>query len=260
MIPILLYHNVSGDPGDTGGDPVYTCSRVQFEQQMAYLSDQGFRALRLCELLKMDPAARASSRKHVVITFDDGLQSQGAVALPILRKFGFTAEFFFTVDWIGRADYLGWDEIREMAREGMGIGSHSVHHRFFDDLPHEEASLELTESKRVLEREVGQAVEFFAAPGGRLHSTTAQHARQAGYAGICTSAPGWVAGGLDPFAMPRISIKSSTTQEIFRRIILCDPVFFRQLSWQAGVLQAAKRIMGNAWYERVRSAWFRVIG
>lgn len=263
MAPILMYHEVVPDadnPQALGLDPVYACSRSAFEQQMAYLYDHGFRTLRLNDLLGMHSEACKTETNAVVITFDDGHRSQWSEAVPILKRYGFTAEFFLAVEWIGQPGYMDWDDVKALDQAGMGIGSHGYHHRFLDDLSQPEAASEVIESKRALEARLGHSVFFFAPPGGRLHPTTAQHARQAGYAGLCTSVPGWVSEEMNPYALPRVAIKNGLSMEAFQQIVQCDAAMFLQLSRQARLLRAAKRIMGNAWYERARSAWFRTVG
>ncbi len=40
-------------------------------------------------------------KKSVIVTFDDGHESDYTLALPLLRKFNFKATFFITTDWIG---------------------------------------------------------------------------------------------------------------------------------------------------------------
>ena len=261
MAPILMYHEVVpdvGNPKALGLDPVYVCSRSAFEQQMAYLYEHGFRTLRLQDLLGMSPDARATEPNAVVITFDDGHRSQWSEAAPILKRYGFTAEFFLAVEWIGQPGYMDWDDVKALDQAGMGIGSHGYHHRFLDDLSQPDAAGEVIESKRALESRLGHAVSFFAPPGGRLHPTTAMMARETGYRGICTSVPGIVSGDSDPYHLPRIAIKRTMTLDVFGKIVQCDASTIHRLSSTAQVLRAVKKIMGNSWYEKARAAWLGV--
>lgn len=263
MVPILMYHEVVPDvsnPKASGLDPVYACSRSAFKQQMAYLYDHGFRTLRLNDLFSMNSDACETETNAVVITFDDGHRSQWSEAVPILKQYRFAAEFFLTVEWVGQAGYMDWDDVMALDQAGMGIGSHGNRHRFLDDLSQSEAAREVIESKLALEAKLGHPIFFFAPPGGRLHPTTTMTAKETGYRGICTSVPGIVSVAGNLFDLPRVPIKRSMTIEAFGKIVQCDSSTIRRLNFTAQILGVVKRILGNAWYEKARSAWFQAVG
>jgi peptidoglycan/xylan/chitin deacetylase (PgdA/CDA1 family) len=76
---------------------------------------------------------------------------------------------------------ITWPMIDEMRRGGITIGSHTRSHVC---LPLEKASRiedELAGSKRLLERELGAAVDHFAYPGGQFTSGVVRALHQAGY-------------------------------------------------------------------------------
>lgn len=67
----------------------------------------------------------------VVLTFDDSVKSHFTVAAPILKKYGFGATFFITEGFTfktNKRDYLTWDEIRQLDRQGFEIGNHTRDH------------------------------------------------------------------------------------------------------------------------------------
>ena len=79
---------------------------------------------------------------------------------------------------------MTWEEIREMWRNGMTIGAHTHTHRVLARLDGEDKKRELTESKDILERELGCKVCSIAYPlGGKEHFTkhTCQLACESGY-------------------------------------------------------------------------------
>jgi peptidoglycan/xylan/chitin deacetylase (PgdA/CDA1 family) len=70
--------------------------------------------------------------KLVVLTFDDSSRSHIAVAAPLLKKHGFGATFFITEGFDFAAnprDYMTWDEIARLHRDGFEIGNHTRDHR-----------------------------------------------------------------------------------------------------------------------------------
>jgi len=69
--------------------------------------------------------------KLVVLTFDDAKASHYTVVRPLLKKYGFGATFFITEGFTFRTnkeDYLTWDQIRELHRDGFEIGNHTRDH------------------------------------------------------------------------------------------------------------------------------------
>lgn len=106
---------------------------------------------------------------------------------------------------------MGPQHLREMARAGMTIGSHTVTHPILASLPDDEAMQELVDSKRDLEDVLQAPVEHLAYPNGmgvpiNFNAGTARLAREAGYRSASTSLRGPVARQSDPFALPRQGI------------------------------------------------------
>jgi len=69
--------------------------------------------------------------------------------------------------------FLNWDEVREMQAAGMSFGSHTHNHEVLSGLPLEGQRAELRESRAILERELGRAVNILAYPVGRPYTFNA---------------------------------------------------------------------------------------
>ena len=70
----------------------------------------------------------------VVLTFDDSVKSHITVAAPVLKKYGFSATFFITEGFTfktNKRDYMTWEEIKELDRQGFEIGNHTRDHTGF---------------------------------------------------------------------------------------------------------------------------------
>lgn len=84
----------------------------------------------------LSPAANVAGRvaipdKLVVLTFDDSKASHYTVVRPLLKKYRFGATFFITEGFTFRAnkeDYLTWDQIAALHRDGFEIGNHTRDH------------------------------------------------------------------------------------------------------------------------------------
>jgi len=67
----------------------------------------------------------------VVLTFDDSAKSHFTHVRPLLKQFGFGATFFITEGFdfkTNRRDYMSWDEIAQLHRDGFEIGNHTRDH------------------------------------------------------------------------------------------------------------------------------------
>jgi peptidoglycan/xylan/chitin deacetylase (PgdA/CDA1 family) len=69
--------------------------------------------------------------KLVVLTFDDSKASHYTVVRPLLKQYGFGATFFITEAFSFRTnkeEYLTWDQIGDLHRDGFEIGNHTRDH------------------------------------------------------------------------------------------------------------------------------------
>ncbi|MBD3371945.1 MAG: polysaccharide deacetylase family protein [Candidatus Coatesbacteria bacterium] len=135
-----------------------------------------------------------SSRRGVVLTFDDGYESLYHHALPLLREFASPATVFLVTGYSGKANdwdqalargafrHLSWEQAREMAADGLvRFGSHGVSHRDLTALPDDELERELVESREAIARELGYLPECFCYPFGRHDARVREALRRAGY-------------------------------------------------------------------------------
>ncbi|MBI3849718.1 MAG: polysaccharide deacetylase family protein [Verrucomicrobia bacterium] len=69
--------------------------------------------------------------KLVVLTFDDSVASQYSVVRPLLKRYKFSATFFITEGFTfptNKTDYLTWEQIAELHKDGFEIGNHTRDH------------------------------------------------------------------------------------------------------------------------------------
>lgn len=67
----------------------------------------------------------------VVLTFDDSAKSHFTSVRPLLKKHGFGATFFVTEGFDfkeNKRDYMTWDEIEQLHKDGFEIGNHTRDH------------------------------------------------------------------------------------------------------------------------------------
>ena len=104
----------------------------------------------------------------VVLTFDDGVKSQGTFVAGLLKRYGFGATFYPTEGgeiWGNEDHYLSWDEVRQLHDEGFEIGCHTRRHEGVSKLSAEELRAELEYIDRRCEEHGISKPETFCYPG-----------------------------------------------------------------------------------------------
>jgi peptidoglycan/xylan/chitin deacetylase (PgdA/CDA1 family) len=76
---------------------------------------------------------------------------------------------------------MSWDQVRNLAAAGMGIGSHTRNHVILDRMIPLQAREEMLESRRQIERETGLSVNAFAYPNGVFNAELEALVDKAGY-------------------------------------------------------------------------------
>lgn len=187
IIPVLTYHNFTKGEGSS-----YSINVGEFEKQMNYLATHNYSVISLSELIKGLRDGQLPP-KPVVITIDDGFKSSFTLAYPILKKYNFPATLFLYTNFIEKNSFsLTWEEIREMAKNNIEIGSHTLSHcnllRYNKNEDYDtyitRVKKEIFLSKEILEDKLGKKVRFFAYPYGIYSSAIKNLVIQAGYEGI----------------------------------------------------------------------------
>lgn len=128
-------------------------------------------------------AAPTVPDKLVVLTFDDSSASHYAVARPVLKRYGFGATFFITEGFTFRTnkrDYMTWEQIAELHRDGFEIGNHTRDHLGITEktVPRLAEQLQVI-AERCREHGIPAPVSF-AWPGNRFHPAALPVLQQAG--------------------------------------------------------------------------------
>jgi peptidoglycan/xylan/chitin deacetylase (PgdA/CDA1 family) len=189
---------------------------------MAYLSDSGFTSLSAGALAGMLAEGGAGlPERPVVVTFDDGYGDFYDDALPLLKQHGLSATVFQTTGWVGLDKVkrmMNWRELAEMAECGIEIGAHTYRHPQLDQLSAKALREELFGPKHEIEDKLGIAVPGLSYPFGYSNSLVRQTAREAGYA-YAYAVGNAMTGIGDVFALPRLTVKRSTSMASFQLMV-----------------------------------------
>ena len=129
-VPILMYHHVAQE--GEGSDII---SAARLEEHIKALLEAGYTAVTFDELRAWVEEGAALPDRPVVITFDDGYESNYTLAYPILKQYGMKATIFVVGVSVGKDTYkdtgspmlphFSMEQAQEMEQSGLiTIGSH----------------------------------------------------------------------------------------------------------------------------------------
>ena len=218
LLPVLMYHHVQPIDFSTSNAFVsdLTLPPTQFEQQLRYLRDRGFKSVKMEDLYLFLQGRRDLSPLSVILTFDDGYLDSYQYAYPLLVRYGFTGTFFIITGLVGQKSYMTWAQLKEMVAGKMEIGSHTINHPDLAHLSATQLDRELNGSKRVLEDTLGVAVRALSYPSGSYNQNVVVAAQKAGYVAAVTTRYGAMQQGAKALEMPRVRIHGTYTLPTFR--------------------------------------------
>lgn len=225
----------------------YSLRKVDFYSQILNLRQQEFIGLNVSQGINYSK----QTSKSIVITFDDGCETDLIAAAPILKEFNFNATFYIVAEFVGRPGYMSQMQLRELSNLGFEIGSHSMTHRYLSDLSKEDLYYEISGSKDHLEQIIGKSIDHFSCPGGRWNRLAAQISAESGYFSMATSRVGTNNEKSDRFSLSRICIMRNTAPTDFNNI--CTAKGISSLQARETVFSVSKSFLGNKLYERVRN-------
>jgi peptidoglycan/xylan/chitin deacetylase (PgdA/CDA1 family) len=246
----LMYHALGEEAEvSAAADPHYTVSMPAFLEQMALCARIGRAAI----------SARAwlAGQPGVIVTFDDGHESNHRLAFPALRAAGMSADFFVNPAQVGTPGFANWSALREMAEAGMSIQSHGLDHRhYLTDLSPGQLREELREARKEIEDHVGQPVTLLAPPGGRCPARLADVAREEGYSHVLCSRPGPIRRPPGPM-LNRFAVTAQHGSSALESWVRGGRgSLYAQLRYS--LLYMTKRALGDRRYEQVRRQLLKV--
>ncbi len=125
-LPVVMYHQLSADETRAGD---YVLPLRQFENDLRWLRENGYETVRVKQLLDWTGGRGALPEKPCMITFDDGYETTGVWAAPLLEKYGFCAvvgvigsvaqQYSDVPDDTLAYAHLNWNELEELSRGGV---------------------------------------------------------------------------------------------------------------------------------------------
>jgi len=191
---VLCYHGVG--PTSPRIDPGYLRVRPDaFRAQLELLLDAGFEFVTVADFATRSKAAERPAGL-AALSFDDGMDDNHDVVLPILAELRLPATVYVVTGLVGkpnpwmaaesRSRMMNEEELREVAAAGVEIGAHTITHPDLSRLDYDACFDEVDGSRRELERLLGVSVRTFAYPYCRYGPAARAAVERAGFEAAVT--------------------------------------------------------------------------
>jgi peptidoglycan/xylan/chitin deacetylase (PgdA/CDA1 family) len=226
---ILAYHDVSNS-GSAHFSEHYSTETKRFRDQIEFLQ-RNFEMVSLDEIVTKPK----SGKRMLSVSFDDGFLSVKEEVSEYLTKKGIpfsvfinstaVKENFLPYDLFPEIAvhhetqvFLNADDVKDLHRMGVTIGSHSSNHRCFSNCSAEDLKTEIGENKNYIESLLGIDVDHLAIPYGKkehFNAAAVEFGKSVGHKYIYSTNPVYFS---KPFGegsvIPRIGVTNQTPDEL----------------------------------------------
>ena len=202
--PILEYHMVKEDAPPKAKP--YVVPPEDFAAQLDYLLAEGYTTITPQDYARARKGKQELPEKPVILSFDDGYEDNYRVILPMLEERGMKAVFYVVTNDIGLPGYMTWDNLFDMERRGMEIGSHTANHIPLTELPPEKQRDELRLSKLMLEWKGMKTIYSFSYPNGAYDAGIVAMLQEEEYLTAVTGDAGLNDRATNPYLLRRVNI------------------------------------------------------
>ena len=211
-VPILMYHVIAAPPAGAPFPGLYV-PPAEFAEQMQALKDAGWHAVTLDQVRSHWTAGTPlGPGKPIVLTFDNGYQSQFTQALPVLRRLGWVGNENIQLSGLPPSQGgLGEGQVRAMVAAGWELDTQGFSHADLITLGPERLHYEVAVTRSVLQRRYHVPVNWFCYPSGHYDPTVIAEVKAAGYAGSTTVVPGWAHPSDDAYRLHRLRVLGGTS-------------------------------------------------
>jgi peptidoglycan/xylan/chitin deacetylase (PgdA/CDA1 family) len=211
-LPILMYHVIKAPPPGAPFPGLYV-SPSEFAAQMNALATAGYHAVTMDEMLaNWRDGTPLPHGKAIVLSFDNGYQSQYTQALPVLRQLGWVGVENLQLSGLppsqGGLSHL---QVRGLLEAGWELDTQGFSHADLITLDPAELHYQVAVARTQIQRLYHVPASWFCYPSGHYNAAVVAAVKAAGYAGSTTVVPGWASRHSDPYRLPRLRVLGGTS-------------------------------------------------
>jgi len=212
--PILEYHVISQAPAGAPFPLLYVSASL-LATQMEALAAADYHAVTLNELwANWHQHRRLPCGKPIVISFDNGYETQFQYAEPALARLGWVGVENLQVTGLSWANGgISHHEIRELIKDGWELDTQGWSHASLVDESPSGLRYQVEHARHYLRKHFRVPVNWFCYPSGEYNASVIAELQAAGFRGSTTEVNGWAGPEDDPFALPRLEVQPTMSPQ-----------------------------------------------
>jgi peptidoglycan/xylan/chitin deacetylase (PgdA/CDA1 family) len=227
-VPILMYHVINPPPAGAKFPGLYVPPE-ELSEQMDALARAGFHAVTMDQMLaNWTHGTSLGPGKPVVLSFDNGYQSQLTNAEPILRRHGWVGVENIQLTGLPPSQGgLSRAQVAELVTDGWELDTQGISHADLIAISPSALHEQVFVAREQLQSRYHVPVNWFCYPSGHYDQAVVEAVKAAGFVGSTTVVPGWASPSGDSYRLPRLRVLGGTSgQALVSQIeaIRSDPV------------------------------------
>jgi peptidoglycan/xylan/chitin deacetylase (PgdA/CDA1 family) len=211
-VPVLMYHVINPPPAGAPFPGLYVPAD-EFAAQMQALKTAGWHAVTMDQLeAYWTRGVPLGPGKPIVLSFDNGYESQYLNAMPILKRLGWVGDENIQLSGLPPSQGgLTEGQVRGLLRAGWELDTQGISHADLITLDAAQLKYQVATARQILRKRYGVPVNWFCYPSGHYDATVIAAVKDAGFVGSTTVIPGWASRSEDPYRLPRLRVLGGTS-------------------------------------------------
>ena len=211
-VPILMYHVILAPPAGAPFPGLYVTPEL-FAEQMHALAAAGYHAVTMNQMWdNWHRGTPLPAGKPIVISFDNGYESQYRFALPVLRAMGWLGVENLQLSGLPVSQGgLSQHQVRGLVAAGWELDTQGWNHADLIRLSPSDLHFQVAVARARIRSLYGVHAEWFCYPSGHYDARVIAAVKDAGFRGSTTVIKGWAAPHEDPYTLPRLEVLAGTS-------------------------------------------------
>ena len=213
-VPILMYHVILPAPAGAPYPGLYVTPSL-FAAQMHALAAAGYHAVTMNEVWdSWRYGTPLPPGKPIVVSFDNGYESQYREALPVMRSLGWVGVENLQLSGLPPSQGgLSERQVRALVCAGWELDTQGYSHADLPALTPSELTFQVATARKRIRALYHVAADWFCYPSGQYDPAVVAAVRAAGFRGSTTVVPGWASPSDDPYRLPRLRVLGGTSPQ-----------------------------------------------
>lgn len=200
---VFVYHRFD--------DPRHKSANTTSQQlidQFEYLKQNGYKVVKLEQIIKKIQNNQKVPSNWVALTIDDAYKSFYKNGLPIFKKYEYPFSLFVYVKATNKhyGDFMSWDQIKDASKYGS-IGLHSYSHPRLQNLSNQEIIKDTKKAYDIFEKKLMIKPKIYAYPYGEYNDNVKKILKDNfNFTAILNQNTGSVSSNTDIYDIPRIAL------------------------------------------------------